>query len=139
MKILFKISCAIMLALIFISCKKEDTTKEEIPVEQKILGKWKISKNYYVEHLNTDPKNYLLFYRDGDYWDFRSDNKLYTRQLGRDDTTNYVIDGSKITFTKEMFHTFSANVGDSPEFGILLYFISNDGIDYNSNSIYLVK
>lgn len=138
MKNLLLITCVIMLALTFICCKKE-TVKQEIPIAQKIQGKWKISKNYYVEHLNNNPKNYVILYREGDYWEFRNDNKLYTRELGRNDTTNYVIDGSKITFSKELFHSLSANVSESPEFGISLLFISNDGTDYNSNTIYLVK
>lgn len=137
MKQILKISFGLMLTLLFISCKKDKP--KEITTQEKVLGKWNISKNYYIEHLNTDPKNYLIFYQSGDYYDFRSDNKLYTRELGRNDTTGYIIDGTKITFTKELFHAFSANVSDAASGGIQLYFISNDGIDYNSNTIYLMK
>ena len=79
----------------FSSCKKEDTSPT---TSQKVQGTWIFDKVY-----DHDVQTGFPEYRDttygmtGDYFDFRSDNRIYSSMDGERDTVTYIfIDDSRM-------------------------------------------
>lgn len=95
------LSVAAIAVLIFSACKKDSATSTS--TLQKLQAKWNFQKDYYHEHYTGTPD-----YRDttygqaGDYVDFRTDGKVYSRISGGAyyDTSNYALLGdSKIVIS----------------------------------------
>ncbi len=92
------LSFSLLLAIVlftFPSCKKEDASPTSA---QKIQGSWIFDKVY-----DHDVQTGFPEYRDttfgmaGDYFDFRSDNRIYSYMDGERDTVAYIlIDDSRM-------------------------------------------
>ncbi len=72
----------------FSACKKKDVEKT---TAEKVVGVWKVSNFSYNDFYSN--ANHFTSYTGiaSDYWDFRTDGKIYLQESGVKDTVSYSI------------------------------------------------
>lgn len=142
MKIQKLLSVVALAAILFTSCKKDGETVTPTTL-QKIQGTWTFQKE--ISH----DFNSGVHYRDttygitGDYADFRTDGKVYSRFVGGYDTASYSILGNNklITSTGGLYPS-----RDTADITVLsnnqLQFYSktfDPAPDYSESTIFFIK
>jgi hypothetical protein len=79
---------AIASMALFSACKKKDVEKT---TAEKVVGVWKVS-NFSFNDFNNNLNHFTSYTGiSSDYWDFRTDGKIYLQELGVKDTVLYSI------------------------------------------------
>jgi hypothetical protein len=103
-KVFLFVTAAILTGISFSSCKKDDAGRTTL---QKLQGKWTFQKQYYHDNYSGVDYRDTTYGLAGDYFDFRTDGKVYIKNATYFDTANYSLLGdTKIVATY---------VGPSPE------------------------
>jgi len=118
--------------LLFVSCKKNE---DPSPVE-KILGVWNFEKNVNFTALNGILNYDTVYAVMGDYLEFRSDAKVYSRISGVYDTATYSFLGSN----KIIFNIDTTSINELTDskltFGISRY---NSALDFYESTSYFSR
>ncbi len=119
----------------FMACKK--TSPSENTTHQKILGKWTFQQvvvNDFISGTST-----VTTYPGGpsDYFDFRSDGKVYIMVWGANDTASYsIINESQLKMDSDTSDIIKLT-------GVELQLYNKDllgpGADYSESTIYMHK
>ena len=85
----------LLLSIVFVSCSTNDD-KDDLPVPttpiSKLQNKWSFQSVFvYADAGLTMPTIYGTFGTPGEYFDFRTDGKLYAHVVGSYDTAKYVM------------------------------------------------
>lgn len=95
MKRYFTPAAVLIIVTTIFSCKKND-----VPIPSSLIGKWSINVDSLAYGIGPVQKTKTYIGVAGDYYDFRTDNKLYTREGAQLDTFNYkVISKNKLEIT----------------------------------------
>ena len=86
------------------SCKKEEDEQRQKTTAEKILGKWQLDKLLYHSVYDGIDERDSLIGTAADYFDFRTDGKVYLNIEGEADTSAYsVISDTKLSLFEETF------------------------------------
>jgi hypothetical protein len=124
---------ALLAAISFSACKDDD----EPTVQQRLQGVWTFEKT--IDHdvdgaLDLRDTTYGV---SGDYVDFRSDNKVYSRYAGLNyDTSNYSIVGSDKLVLDGDTLTIQSLTNNSAQFYSR---VDSSATEYSESWIYLKK
>jgi len=118
--------------LLFVSCKKNE---DPSPVE-KILGVWNFEKKVNFTALNGILNYDTVYAVMGDYIEFRSDAKVYSRISGVYDTATYSFLGSN----KIIFNIDTTSINELTDskltFGVSRY---NSALDFYESTSYFSR
>jgi hypothetical protein len=111
------------------SCKKNDTP---LTTQQKVLGRWSLLNIITNDHYAGADHSFTSAGSTSDYFDFRSDGKLYFSFAGTIDTVAYSLSGdTKILIDGTELYDIKTLTSDS----FVIYKKEYFGADYEEETI----
>ncbi len=100
------LSFATIVAILFTACNKSDPAPTTL---QRLQAKWNFQKEYYHDVYSGVESRDTTYANPGDYSDFRTDGKIYSKYGTSYDTTSYSLLGDNKIVTTYSYGGFSYN------------------------------